>query len=107
LLSGISTPIVVKTQPDAVCDLHREDAGEETKTMKFYANGDGYVRIHARGTEESQEARAQLDCANAHGSVRRYPLHLRSGSSPTSDMPSPRSVMPAAKGSPNDWRTAA
>jgi Peptidase A4 family len=95
----VSTPIVLKTQPDAVCDLHGEDAGEEMKTMKFYSNGDGYVKVHVRVTEESQEARAQLDCANANGSVTRYPLHLRASSSPTSDMPSPPSVMPVAKGS--------
>jgi hypothetical protein len=96
---NVSTPIVLKTQPDAVCDLHGEGAGEDTQTMKFYANGEGYVKVHARVREESQEVRAELDCANAQGSVTRYPLHLRASSSPTSDMPSPRSVMPAAKGS--------
>ena len=98
VLPDVSTPIVLKTLPDAVCDLHGEGAGANGSGMKFYANGEGYLKIHARIKEEFQEARAELDCT-AKGSITRYPLHLRASSSPTSDMPAPRNEMPAPKGS--------
>jgi len=94
----VSTPIVLKTQPDAVCTLHGEGAGVNAPGMKSYANGEGYLKIHARIKEESQESRAELDCT-AKGSVTRYPLHLRASDTATDDMPAPRSTMPTPKGS--------
>lgn len=94
----LSTPIVLKTLPDSVCDLHGEGMGASEPTMKFYANGEGYLKIHARIKEEGQEARAELDCT-AKGSITRYPLHLLASTSPTSDMPAPRTTMPTPKGS--------
>jgi hypothetical protein len=94
----VSASIVLKTLPDAVCDLHGEGIAGNAQTMKFYANGEGYLKIHARIKEEGQEARAQLDCT-AKGSITRYPLHLLASDFPTSDMPTPRSTMPAPKGS--------
>jgi len=93
-----STPIVLKVAPDAVCNLHDEGAGLNAPGMKLYSNGEGYLKFHARITEEGQESRAELDCT-AKGAFTRYPLHLRASDSPTEDMPAPRSVMPIAKGS--------
>jgi Peptidase A4 family len=95
---NVQTPIVLKTKPDAPCDLHAEGVSDKSQTLRFYANGDGYLKIHATAREESQEARVQLDCTE-NGKVVRYPLHLRAGSSPTEDMPAPRSVMPTPTGS--------
>jgi len=48
VVPDVSTPIVLKTLPDAVCDLHGEGAGANGSGMKFYANGEGYLKIHAR-----------------------------------------------------------
>ena len=52
--------------------------------MRFYANGEGYIKIHARPDEETQESSVRLDCA-ANGTIIRYPLHLVVSSSPTED----------------------
>lgn len=95
---NVQTPIVLKTKPDAACDLHAEGVSDRAHTLRFYANGDGYLKIHASAKQESQEARVQLDCTE-NGKVVRYPLHLRAGSSPTNDMPAPRTVVPTPKGS--------
>jgi Peptidase A4 family len=92
------TPIVLKTKPDAPCDLHAEGVSDKAQTLRVYANGDGYLKIHASAREESQEVRVQLDCTE-NGRVVRYPLHLRAGSSPTDDLPAPRIVVPTPKGS--------
>ena len=95
---NVQTPIVLKTKPDAPCDLHAEGVSDKAQTLRFYANGDGYLKIHATAKQESQEARVQLDCTE-NGKVVRYPLHLLAGSSPTDEMPAPRTVMPVPKGS--------
>jgi len=95
---NVQTPIVLKTRPDAACDLHAEGVSDKAQTLRFYANVDGYLKIHASARQESQEARVQMDCTE-NGKVVRYPLHLRASSSPTDDMPTPRSVMPTPKGS--------
>jgi peptidase A4-like protein len=94
----VSTPIVLRTMPDAACDLRVEGASDEIQALRFYANGEGYIKIHARPDEETQESRVQLDCA-ANGKIIRYPLHLVVNSEPTEDMPAPRSEMPAPRGS--------
>jgi Peptidase A4 family len=96
---NVQTPIVVKTRPDAECTLHAEGASDSARTMKLYANADGYVRVHVSAKQESeQDLRMQLDCASA-GKVTTYPIRLRAASSPTSDMPAPQSSMPTPKGS--------
>jgi hypothetical protein len=92
----VQTPIVLKTQPDAACDLHAVGTSD-TRSMRFYANGDGYVKIHA-SAREGIEGRVQLDCS-AKGQTVSYPLHLLASSTPTSDMPAPQSKMPVPKGS--------
>ena len=96
---NVQTPIVLKTMPDAACDLHVESMGKSDHKLRFYANGDGYVKIHASAQKESKDGlHAQLDC-QSNGKAMRYPLHLRAGSSPTPEMPAPQSVMPTPKGS--------
>jgi len=92
----IQTAIVLKTKPDAACDLHAVGTSD-SRAMRFYANGEGYVKINA-SAREGMEARVQLDCSS-NGRVVSYPLHLRVSSSPTSDMPAPQSVVPTPKGS--------
>jgi hypothetical protein len=95
----VQTPIVLKTMPDAACDLHAEGASESPHKLRFYANGDGYVKIHASAKRESEDGiHVQLDC-QANGKAIRYPLHLRASSSATADMPAPQTVMAAPKGS--------
>src|ERR1700723_2827456 len=44
----VQTPIVLKTMPDAACDLHAAGASESSHKLRFYANGDGYVKIQDR-----------------------------------------------------------
>ncbi len=88
--------IVLKTQSDAACDLH-EVGTSDSRFMRFYANGDGYVKIHANA-REGIEGRVQLDCSSK-GQIISYPLHLLASSTPTSEMPAPQSKMPVPKGS--------
>jgi peptidase A4-like protein len=96
---NVQTAIVLKSTPDAACDLHAEGVSEKAQTLRFYANGDGYLKIHANPKQESEDGiRLQLDCTE-NGKVVRYPLHLRASFSPTEDMPAPESVMPTPKGS--------
>lgn len=90
------TGIVLKTLPDAACDLHGVGTSD-TRTMRSYANGDGYVKINATA-REGMEARVQLDCSSNGKSIS-YPLHLIASSSPTSEMPAPQSKIPTPKGS--------
>ncbi|MGA7633141.1 MAG: G1 family glutamic endopeptidase [Terriglobales bacterium] len=94
---NVQTPIVLNTQPDAACDLHAEGVSDAAQTLRVYANPDGYIKVHMKARQESQDTRLQLDCAAA-GEVITYPLHLRSGSAPTDDMPAPRTVVPTPKG---------
>jgi hypothetical protein len=94
---GVSTPIVLKTFPGAVCELNGGDA--QSKSLRFLANGDGYLKIHARPEQESQEARVQLDCVGKNGEAVRYPLHVRSSVAATEDMPTPQTEMPLPRGS--------
>ena len=95
---NVHTAIVLKSTPDAACDLHAEGVSDRAQTLRFYANGDGYLKIHANPKQASDEIRLQLDCTE-NGAVVRYPLHLRASFSPTEDMPAPESVMPTPKGS--------
>src|SRR5208283_930239 len=88
--------IVLKTVADAACDLHAVGTSD-TRRMRFYANGEGYVRIHATA-REGMEGRVQLDCSS-NGNAVSYPLHLLASSSPTADMPAPQNAVPTPKGS--------
>jgi hypothetical protein len=93
---NVQTPIVLKTMADAACDLHAVGTSD-TRAMRYYANGDGYVKLNASAVD-GMEARVQMDCSSNGQSIS-YPLHLRASSSPTSDMPAPQSVVPTPKGS--------
>jgi len=93
---NVETGIVLKTAPDAACDLHATGAGD-TRSMRFYANADGYVKLNA-SAREGMESRVQLDCS-AKGKSVSYPLHLVASSTPTSDMPAPLRKIPTVKGS--------
>ena len=93
---NVQTPIVLKTMADAACDLHAVGTSD-TRTMRFYANGEGYVKIHATA-REGMEGRVQVDCSS-NGKAVSYPLHLLASSSPTADMPAPQRHVPTPKGS--------
>lgn len=99
LAPNVQTPIVLKTMADAECDLHAADVSEAGHTPRFYANGDGYVQVHAKAKHESEEGmHVQLDC-RVNGKAVRYPLHLRASLSPSKDMPAPQTEMPTPRGS--------
>jgi hypothetical protein len=93
LSPDIETQIVLRTQPDAACDLHPAGVADPAHSMRLFADAEGYVRFHARPKQNGQEARVQLDCGAAV-----YPLHLRSSASPTADMPAPLTSVPIPKG---------
>jgi len=57
---GVSTPIVLKTTADAACDLHGETASD--RALRFDANLEGYVKIHVRPEQGTEDTRLQLDC---------------------------------------------
>jgi hypothetical protein len=97
---NVQTAIVIKVQPDAVCDLRAADVNDPMRSLKLYGNAAGYVKFHANLEQESEDGvRANLDCVGTDGNVARYPLHLRVASSPTDSMPAPRTVVPVPKGS--------
>lgn len=96
---NVQTPIVLQSTPDAACDLHADGVNDKAQTLRFYANGDGYLKIHTSPRQESEDGiHLQLDCVE-NGKVTRYPLHLRASFFPTEDMPAPQTVMPTPKGS--------
>lgn len=96
----VSTPIVLKASPGAICDLHAEGEEGPDRSLTVYANTDGYLKFHAKPQQESdEEQRIQLDCTDTTGRVTRYPLNVRAASSPTPDMPAPQTEVPAPKGS--------
>ena len=90
--------VVLQTEPEAACDLHVAGDNDPAKTMKLYANIEGYVQFHLTPNEETEDVPLQLDCATA-GAVTTHPVHLHIGSSPTPDMPAPMTSIPASKGS--------
>ena len=95
---GIQTPVVLKTEPDAACDLHATGLNDPSHTMKLYANIEGYVRFHFTPNPDIQDAFLQLDCTTQQA-VTTHPLHLRIDASPTADMPAPEASVPAPAGS--------
>ncbi len=94
---NVETPMVLKTEPDAECSLHPAGVSDSARTMKLYANADGYVRVHLTAKAESQESNLELDCITA-GAITTHPIHLRTGASPTEDMPAPDATLPTPKG---------
>lgn len=97
--SEVATPIVMKTLPDAACDLHTVGVSDAAHSLRIYANGDGYFKFHVTPRQESVEGdHMQIDCTSA-GKVTTYLLHLRASNAPTPDMPAPQTVMPPPSGS--------
>ena len=96
IVPDVQNSIVLKAQAGASCDLHATGTSD-TRSMRFYANGDGYVKIQA-SAREGIEGRVQLDCSSSKGQTVSYPLHLVASSTPTSDMPAPQSKVPTPKG---------
>jgi hypothetical protein len=87
---NLSSPIVMKTLPQATCVLHAEGASDEEHQLKLFADDQGIVRFNVRPSAESDKpARFEVDCA-ASGKVAKFPLHLLASSSPTADMPLPK-----------------
>ena len=85
----VSTPIAMKTLPEATCVLHANGASDAQHSLKLFADDEGVVRFHIRPSGESdQSARFDVDCA-ADGKISIFPLRLRPSSSPTAEMPAP------------------
>src|SRR5437016_3927499 len=86
---GVSSPIAMKTLPEATCLLHTEGAGDTERPLKLFADDEGLVRFDVNPEEESDQiVRFQIDCF-ADGKTTRFPLELRPRFSPTPDMPAP------------------
>jgi hypothetical protein len=96
---SVATPIVMKTLPDAACDLHTVGVTDAAHSLRISANGDGYFKFHVTPRQENVEGEhMQIDCTSA-GRVATYLMHLRTSDAPTPDMPAPQSVMPPPSGS--------
>jgi hypothetical protein len=96
---GVTTPIVMKTLPDAACDLHAVGVGDAAHSLRINANGDGYFKFHVTPREEGLEGEhMQIDCAS-DGNITTYLLQVRVSDAPTPDMPAPQTVMPPPSGS--------
>jgi hypothetical protein len=94
-----ATPIVLKTLPDAACDLHTVGVTDAAHSLRIYANGDGYFKVHVTPRQESAEGELiQIDCTS-DGKVTTYLLHVRASDTPTPDMPAPETSMPLPNGS--------
>jgi Peptidase A4 family len=96
---GVATPIVMKTLPDAACDLHTVGASDAAHSLRIYANGDGYFKIHVTPRQEiAADDHLQIACTS-DGKVTTYLLQVRASDAPTPDMPAPQTVMPPPSGS--------
>lgn len=92
-----SSAITMKTIPQATCVLHAEGATDAEHQLKLFADDEGIVRFHVRPSAETDKAaHFQVDCA-ADGKINTFPLHLRSSSLPTADMPPPPAEMEIKK----------
>jgi hypothetical protein len=96
----ISTKVVIKTLPGAVCTLHKEDNTDSVKGLKLFADQDGIIRFHTRPYRESEVLRKMIIDCESNGSVTRYPLELSVSFKPTREMPAPpvESVKPPPEG---------
>ncbi len=97
IATKVNTPMVLKTEPYATCDLHPSGDSDQAHTLKVYANSEGYVKVHVTLKEESRDEHMQLDCSTVDA-VTIHPLHLQAGSTPTADMPAPQASVPAPQG---------
>jgi len=96
----VATPIVLRTLPDAACDLHAVGVADAAHSLRLYANGDGYFKFNVTPRQESpgDGDHIQIDCTS-DGNVTTHRLHVRAGDEPTPDMPAPETAMPAPSGS--------
>ncbi len=86
---GVSSPVAMKTLPEAACLLHTEGAADTERPLKLFADDEGIVRFDVNPAEEfDQIVRFQIDCVS-DGKTIRFPLELRPRFSPTPDMPAP------------------
>ena len=95
---GVATPIVMKTLPDAACDLHMVGISAAGRALRINANGDGYFKIHLTPPATAEGEHMQIDC-KSEGQAATYLLYVRAGDAPTLDMPAPQTVIPPASGS--------
>ena len=94
----VPTAVVLQAEPDAACDLHAAGVNDPSHTMRLYGNIEGYVRFHFTPNQDIQDAYLQIDCTTS-AAVTTHAVHLRIAETPTADMPTPESVIPAPKGS--------
>lgn len=86
---NVSSPIAMKTLPNATCVLHTEGASDDGHRLKLFADDDGMILFHVNPEGESEEAvHFEVDCA-ADGKISIFPLHLRFSSAATADVPPP------------------
>jgi len=97
IAANAHTPMVLRTEPHAACDMHPSGINDPAHNLKVYANADGYVKVHLTATQESQDVHVQLDCATGNA-VTIHPVHFHTGPSPTADMPAPESSVPMTTG---------
>lgn len=83
------TLIMVKTIPDAVCYLYRENDSTSDHILKLYADQNGFVSFHIHPESESEFiAKVILHC-NTEKKALRIPIDLRSSFKSTKEMPFP------------------
>lgn len=82
ILPGMTSPIVLKTMPDAVCRLQKE--GGLDLGLTLYADPDGLIRFHVLPTSE-EPMKMIADC-QAGDKSEGYPVELHPGQ-PTDDKP--------------------
>jgi hypothetical protein len=94
VMPGISSPIVLKTLPNAVCTLQREGESISDSSLKIYSDEDGIVSFYVSPDIESNDiAKVVLRC-EVQEKVLYYPIELRSSFEPTNEMPSPSNEDP-------------
>jgi hypothetical protein len=94
---NVSSLISMNTFPEATCKLHAEDAAPTDSGLKLFADDEGVVRFHVRPESESEQAvQFEVDCT-AGKVAKRFPLHLRSNSASTLDMPAPAAEIKKAE----------
>src|SRR6188472_4095066 len=87
--AGISSPIIMKTEPGATCTLYAEDKPDQG--LKLYADQEGVIRFHVRpvATKSDITAKFIIQC-EVGDKTTQFPFELRVSSKPTAEIEASR-----------------
>jgi hypothetical protein len=97
--SASITPIIVHTEPHAICSIDRAAGRPAKHPVHLYADDDGVVRIYAQPAPRARASealrRVTVTC-QTDGGVESHPLAFRVNATPTAEAPFPAAEAPPA-----------